>query len=150
MAQCDSNFEPLLEETCLSICEKQWCRSAVLPHRLIRAFVFCCIDRRILLDSISKISIWKLVHADLVGSPKDRFFFLETRLKFQILPKGHEKTLGKKDQPPSPRFSGYMDQALTCLIGESSLVLYGKLGNGSFGVVKKGDWTTPSGNKVRV
>ena len=69
-------------------------------------------------------------------------------IMLQILPKGHEKTLGKKDQPPSPRFSGYMDQALTCLISESSLVLYGKLGNGSFGVVKKGDWTTPSGNKV--
>ena len=67
---------------------------------------------------------------------------------FQILPKGHEKAPGKKDLPPSPRFSGYMDQALTCLISESSLVLYGKLGNGSFGVVKKGDWTTPSGNKV--
>jgi activated CDC42 kinase 1 len=42
-----------------------------------------------------------------------------------------------------------MDQALTCLIAENSLFIYGKIGNGSFGVVKKGDWTTPSGQKVR-
>ena len=75
-------------------------------------------------------------------------FSLNMDIYLQILPKGIEKTLGKKDLPPSPKFSGYMDQALTCLISENSLVLYGKLGNGSFGVVKKGDWTTPSGNKV--
>ena len=41
------------------------------------------------------------------------------------------------------------EQSLTCLINEKSLVLYNKLGNGSFGVVRKGDWTTPSGTKVR-
>jgi activated CDC42 kinase 1 len=39
--------------------------------------------------------------------------------------------------------------SLTCLINEKDLFLYAKLGDGSFGVVRKGDWTTPSGAKVR-
>ncbi|XP_053379243.1 activated CDC42 kinase 1-like isoform X2 [Mercenaria mercenaria] len=68
----------------------------------------------------------------------------------KILPKVPEKAGGKKSGSNSPRLSGYMDQALTCLIAENSLFLYGKLGNGSFGVVKKGDWTTPTGQKKLV
>ena len=40
--------------------------------------------------------------------------------------------------------------ALTCLIDEKDLCLYGKLGKGSFRVVRKGDWTTPSTCKVSV
>lgn len=68
----------------------------------------------------------------------------------KILPKVPEKSAGKKSGSSSPRLSGYMDQALTCLIAENSLFLYGKLGNGSFGVVKKGDWTTPTGQKKLV
>ena len=39
---------------------------------------------------------------------------------------------------------------MSCLINEKDLCLYGKLGDGSFGVVRKGDWTTPSGCKVPV
>ncbi|GAB1600128.1 activated CDC42 kinase 1-like isoform X4 [Argonauta hians] len=42
------------------------------------------------------------------------------------------------------------EQSLTCLINEKSLILYNKLGNGSFGVVRKGDWTMPSGVKSLV
>ena len=38
--------------------------------------------------------------------------------------------------------------SLTCLINEKDLWMYAKLGDGSFGVVRKGDWTTPSGAKV--
>ncbi|KAL4220792.1 non-membrane spanning protein tyrosine kinase [Mactra antiquata] len=70
----------------------------------------------------------------------------------KILPKAPDKTITKKSgSNNSPRSSGgYMDQALTCLIADNSLFLYGKLGNGSFGVVKKGDWTTPSGQKKLV
>lgn len=40
-------------------------------------------------------------------------------------------------------------QALTCLIPENDLTLFEKLGDGSFGVVKRGEWTTPSGKMVR-
>ncbi len=37
---------------------------------------------------------------------------------------------------------------LTCLIGEAELSLAEKLGDGSFGIVRKGTWTTPQGSKV--
>lgn len=40
-------------------------------------------------------------------------------------------------------------QALTCLIPEKDLTLFEKLGDGSFGVVKRGEWMTPSGKMVR-
>lgn len=63
----------------------------------------------------------------------------------KILPGGktEKSTLTKKGQKST-------EQSLTCLINEKSLVLYNKLGNGSFGVVRKGDWTTPSGTKSLV
>ena len=41
-----------------------------------------------------------------------------------------------------------LNPSLTCLINEKDLCLFGKLGDGSFGVVRKGDWTTQSGCKV--
>lgn len=68
----------------------------------------------------------------------------------KILPKVPDKNNTKKVGSGSPRTSVYLDQTLTCLIAENSLFLYGKLGNGSFGVVKKGDWTTPTGQKKLV
>uniref|UniRef100_A0A8C6LEI1 Activated CDC42 kinase 1 n=1 Tax=Nothobranchius furzeri TaxID=105023 RepID=A0A8C6LEI1_NOTFU len=35
--------------------------------------------------------------------------------------------------------------ALTCLIPEKDLTLFEKLGDGSFGIVKRGEWVTPAG-----
>lgn len=40
-------------------------------------------------------------------------------------------------------------QALTCLIPEKDLTLFEKLGDGSYGVVKRGEWLTPAGKVVR-
>uniref|UniRef100_A0A3B3XFB7 Activated CDC42 kinase 1 n=1 Tax=Poecilia mexicana TaxID=48701 RepID=A0A3B3XFB7_9TELE len=40
--------------------------------------------------------------------------------------------------------------ALTCLIPEKDLTLFEKLGDGSFGVVKRGEWLTPGGSVVNV
>lgn len=40
-------------------------------------------------------------------------------------------------------------RTLPCLIQDSELVLAEKLGSGSFGVVKKGEWHTPTGRVVR-
>ena len=40
-------------------------------------------------------------------------------------------------------------QALTCLISEKDLTLFEKLGDGSFGLVKRGEWLTPTGKVVR-
>ncbi|XP_077413974.1 tyrosine kinase, non-receptor, 2b isoform X2 [Vanacampus margaritifer] len=41
-------------------------------------------------------------------------------------------------------------QALTCLIPEKDLTLLEKLGDGSFGVVKRGEWLTPAGKIINV
>uniref|UniRef100_A0AAV2JTU0 Activated CDC42 kinase 1 n=1 Tax=Knipowitschia caucasica TaxID=637954 RepID=A0AAV2JTU0_KNICA len=41
-------------------------------------------------------------------------------------------------------------QALTCLIPEKDLSLFEKLGDGSFGVVKRGEWLTPAGKLLNV
>lgn len=40
-------------------------------------------------------------------------------------------------------------RALTCLIPKKDLTLFEKLGDGSFGVVKRGEWVTPAGTVVR-
>lgn len=102
-------------------------------------------------EDLEKIGMGKPAIRRLLDATKRKKATLRKKgILEKILPKGHEKSLNKKDLLPSQRFSGYMEQALTCLISESSLIMYGKLGNGSFGVVKKGDWTTPSGNKKMV
>ena len=75
--------------------------------------------------------------------------FFKFLLLFQILPSGKtgsEKQDGKK--VVSPVIKASHDQTLTCLISEKSLFLQEKLGNGSFGVVRKGEWTTLTGKKV--
>lgn len=41
-------------------------------------------------------------------------------------------------------------RALPCLIQDSELILGEKLGSGSFGVVKRGEWHTPSGRVLQV
>ncbi|KAG5260943.1 hypothetical protein AALO_G00298250 [Alosa alosa] len=43
-----------------------------------------------------------------------------------------------------------MGRALTCLIQDSELSLGEKLGSGSFGVVKRGEWHTPTGRVIPV
>ncbi|XP_074860257.1 activated CDC42 kinase 1 isoform X3 [Carettochelys insculpta] len=49
---------------------------------------------------------------------------------------------------PSPAEEG--QQALTCLISERDLTLFEKLGDGSFGVVRRGEWGTPTGKTLSV
>ncbi|XP_052319206.1 activated CDC42 kinase 1-like isoform X2 [Oncorhynchus keta] len=41
-------------------------------------------------------------------------------------------------------------QTLSCLISEKDLVLFQKLGEGSFGVVKRGEWFMPAGKVLEV
>ncbi|XP_017557960.1 tyrosine kinase, non-receptor, 2b isoform X1 [Pygocentrus nattereri] len=50
---------------------------------------------------------------------------------------------------PTPPADG-QPQALTCLISEKELELCEKLGDGSFGVVKRGEWFTPTGKVLNV
>ncbi|XP_078245832.1 activated CDC42 kinase 1 isoform X3 [Pogona vitticeps] len=56
--------------------------------------------------------------------------------------------LGKTSTPP-PLEEG-QHQALTCLISEKDLMLFEKLGDGSFGVVRRGEWCAPSGKLLNV
>ncbi|XP_066565061.1 activated CDC42 kinase 1 isoform X2 [Amia ocellicauda] len=55
-------------------------------------------------------------------------------------------TFRKVSTPPPPEGQ----QALTCLISEKDLSLFEKLGDGSFGVVKRGEWLTPTGKVINV
>ncbi|XP_062619614.1 activated CDC42 kinase 1-like [Saccostrea cucullata] len=55
-----------------------------------------------------------------------------------------------KSSSPSSLPHHHGEQSLTCLIDKKQLMLWGKLGNGSFGVVREGEWTTPSGRKKKV
>ncbi|XP_035697157.1 activated CDC42 kinase 1-like [Branchiostoma floridae] len=57
----------------------------------------------------------------------------------------------KRPSPTSTTASmSFNTSQLTCLISEKELCLYEKLGDGSFGVVRKGDWTTPGGCTIPV
>uniref|UniRef100_A0A670ZMS9 Activated CDC42 kinase 1 n=2 Tax=Pseudonaja textilis TaxID=8673 RepID=A0A670ZMS9_PSETE len=51
-------------------------------------------------------------------------------------------------QPSPVALEESQQQALTCLISEKDLVLLEKLGDGSFGVVRRGEWCAPSGKLV--
>ncbi|XP_051555597.1 activated CDC42 kinase 1-like isoform X2 [Myxocyprinus asiaticus] len=55
----------------------------------------------------------------------------------------------RKLSPTPPPVDG-QQQALTCLISEKDLALFEKLGDGSFGVVKRGEWFTPNGKVLNV
>jgi activated CDC42 kinase 1 len=74
------------------------------------------------------------------------------KLLIQILPSQRDKHDAKQDtsvmSAKSVASSDTLSHTLMCLINEKDLYLYGKLGDGSFGLVRKGDWTTPSGCKV--
>uniref|UniRef100_A0A3B3D7K6 Activated CDC42 kinase 1 n=1 Tax=Oryzias melastigma TaxID=30732 RepID=A0A3B3D7K6_ORYME len=56
----------------------------------------------------------------------------------------------RKLSPTPPLCLGEGQKALTCLIPEKDLTLFEKLGDGSFGVVKRGEWMTPSGKVLNV
>uniref|UniRef100_A0A4W3HY24 Activated CDC42 kinase 1 n=1 Tax=Callorhinchus milii TaxID=7868 RepID=A0A4W3HY24_CALMI len=55
-------------------------------------------------------------------------------------------TFRKRSMTPPPEGN----QTLTCLISERDLTLQEKLGDGSFGVVKRGEWQTPAGKILNV
>ncbi|KAJ8396786.1 hypothetical protein AAFF_G00013850 [Aldrovandia affinis] len=50
----------------------------------------------------------------------------------------------------SPPPTEGQQQALTCLISDRDLTLLEKLGDGSFGVVKRGEWVAPTGKVLSV
>nr|XP_033814230.1 activated CDC42 kinase 1 isoform X3 [Geotrypetes seraphini] len=59
-----------------------------------------------------------------------------------------QSTFRKADTSPPPAEGQQV--ALTCLISEKDLALFEKLGDGSFGVVRRGEWCTPTSKLVNV
>ncbi|XP_046780000.1 activated CDC42 kinase 1 isoform X2 [Gallus gallus] len=64
------------------------------------------------------------------------------------LPPQPHSTFRKPPTPPPPDTGG--QHSLTCLIRERDLSLFEKLGDGSFGVVRRGEWCTPAGKTLNV
>ncbi|XP_066475599.1 activated CDC42 kinase 1 isoform X2 [Tiliqua scincoides] len=56
--------------------------------------------------------------------------------------------LCKRSTSPPP--DDGQQQALTCLISEKDLMLFEKLGDGSFGVVRRGEWCAPNSKTLNV
>lgn len=85
-------------------------------------------------------SIWPLAAFKQVFSGK--------RLEAELPPHHSQSTFRKTSPTPGgPAGEGPL-QSLTCLIGEKDLHLFEKLGDGSFGVVRRGEWDAPSGKTV--
>ncbi|XP_045439842.1 activated CDC42 kinase 1 isoform X19 [Pipistrellus kuhlii] len=76
--------------------------------------------------------------------------FSGKRLEAEFPPQHAQSAFPKASPAPGgPAGEGPL-QSLTCLIGEKDLRLLEKLGDGSFGVVRRGEWDAPSGKTVSV
>lgn len=76
--------------------------------------------------------------------------FSGKRLEAEFPPHHSQSAFPKAAPAPgAPAGEGPL-QSLTCLIGEKDLRLFEKLGDGSFGVVRRGEWDAPSGKTVSV
>lgn len=76
--------------------------------------------------------------------------FSGKRLEAEFPPHHSQSAFPKTAPTPGgPAGEGPL-QSLTCLIGEKDLRLFEKLGDGSFGVVRRGEWDAPSGKTVSV
>ncbi|NWH35350.1 ACK1 kinase, partial [Chloropsis hardwickii] len=64
------------------------------------------------------------------------------------LPPQPQSTFRKPPTPPPPEAGG--QHSLTCLVRERDLSIFEKLGDGSFGVVRRGEWCTPAGKTLNV
>ncbi|XP_071422203.1 activated CDC42 kinase 1 isoform X3 [Pithys albifrons albifrons] len=64
------------------------------------------------------------------------------------LPPQAQSTFRKPPTPPPPEAGG--QHSLTCLVRERDLSIFEKLGDGSFGVVRRGEWCTPAGKTLNV
>lgn len=85
-------------------------------------------------------SIWLLAAFKQVFSGK--------RLEAEF-PSHHSQSTFRKPSPTPGGLAGEGTlQSLTCLIGEKDLRLLEKLGDGSFGVVRRGEWDAPAGKTV--
>lgn len=91
-------------------------------------------------EDLEKISMGRPAARRLLEAAKKRRAsqWRKSLLKRVIPGAATTKSTGKK-------VDSEISSALTCLIQEKDVQLGNKLGDGSFGVVRKGEWTTPSG-----
>ena len=66
------------------------------------------------------------------------------------MPAGKAKQKASQPSEEADSQSSSLQHSLTCLIGETEITLLEKLGDGSFGVVYKGLWTTPGHRQVNI
>lgn len=67
----------------------------------------------------------------------------------QVFPVKRGDAETQQTLPQGATASSESGASLTCLIKESELQLFERLGDGTFGVVRRGEWTSPSGRVVR-
>ncbi|ELU18506.1 hypothetical protein CAPTEDRAFT_168170 [Capitella teleta] len=104
-------------------------------------------------DDLEKIGMGKPACRRLLDAVKKKKSTRKKSLLDKILPGSSsksERSSPDMNQNKRSHVAAADLSSLTCLINEKDLWMYAKLGDGSFGVVRKGDWTTPSGAKVPV
>ncbi|KAM6960379.1 non-receptor tyrosine-protein kinase TNK1 [Tautogolabrus adspersus] len=97
-------------------------------------------------SDLEQIGISKPAQRRLWEALKRFKIISRTRIPKQLSREGPEHPGGVA--PPQIQEGG--SRALPCLIQDSELILGEKLGSGSFGVVKKGEWHTPTGRVLPV
>lgn len=106
-------------------------------------------------EDLEKIGMGKPAARRLLDTiKKHRSAMWKKNLLNKILPVGKLGTTAARSSmttpSPTPPANLTMTTTLTCLITEKDVVLASKLGDGSFGVVVKGEWNTPDGRCVPV
>ncbi|XP_063232759.1 activated Cdc42 kinase Ack [Bacillus rossius redtenbacheri] len=74
---------------------------------------------------------------------------LLTRL-IPVAAAGRQASSAGQGAKRNPSSDCLVNAGLTCLVQERDVALSSKLGDGSFGVVRRGEWTTPSGHTQAV
>lgn len=96
-------------------------------------------------EDLEKIGLGKPGIRRLLDAVKKRRSTLwKKTLITKIKPGSSSKSSKRASQPIET------SSALTCLIQDKDVILSVKLGDGSFGVVRRGEWTSPSGRTLPV
>lgn len=104
-------------------------------------------------EDLEKIGMGKPAARRLIDTvKKHRSAQWKKNLLNKILPMGKLGAASSKPSSPSPTPLTNPGAAtmLTCLIAEKDVTLASKLGDGSFGVVVKGEWNAPDGRCIPV
>lgn len=98
-------------------------------------------------EDLEKIGLSKPGIRRLLDAVKKRKFQLRKKnILTKILPAG----TGNKQENKKKDTQEAISLSLTCLIQDRDLSLSVKLGDGSFGVVRRGEWTSPTGRILPV